>query len=107
MHLHDEWEHFTIKFNINYGIDNDNYSVRINGSLPELGEWDKGCGPIKMERCQRPREYMMQKYGSQIKPWEFYIKLKNDFNDKFDLINKSTISYKYSIKTDLTDDEQW
>lgn len=45
--LDDEWNRYTIKFSIYYPLKNIEY-MRINGSLEELGNWNKGLGPIRM-----------------------------------------------------------
>jgi hypothetical protein len=43
----DEWERFTIKFSIYHPLKL-NEKMRINGDIPELGNWNKGDGPVAM-----------------------------------------------------------
>ena len=45
---------------------------------------------------------MPAKYGAQLKPWEIFIRMKNDLSDTND-----TIRYNYSVKRDSWNDEVW
>lgn len=100
--LQDEWEHFAVKFSVNYNLDNDYYNVRINGSREELGDWKDGSGPVQMDRCETARWFMPTKYGGKLKPWEIFVRMKNDLTD----LNNS-FRYNYSVKKDSWNDECW
>ena len=100
--LQDEWEHFTMKFSVNYNFDDDYYNLRVNGSREELGKWKEGSGPVKMDRCENARWFMPAKFGVKLKPWEVFIRLKNDLSD-----TNNSIRYNYSVKKDTWNDECW
>lgn len=44
--------------------------MRINGDLKQIGAWNKGDGPIKMERG----EEMVWLTGQKVRPWEYKIR---------------------------------
>lgn len=98
--IFDDWEQFTIKFSVNYDLDNDFYNLRINGSREELGNWSEGTGPIVMDRCESPRWFQPNKYGQMVRPWEVFIRLKNDLSD-----NNCSFKYNYSIRRESLNDE--
>lgn len=100
--LLDEWGHFTIKFAVNYNLDNDFYNLRINGSRDELGNWKEGHGPVQMDRSETARWFMPSKYGAKVRPWEIFVRIKNDISEDND-----TIKYNYSVKRDTWNDEIW
>jgi len=100
--LLDEWEHFTIKFAVNYNLDNDYYNLRINGSREELGNWKVGSGPVQMDRSETARWFMPSKYGAKLKPWEIFVRMRNDITQ-----NNNTLKYNYSVKKDSWNDEIW
>jgi hypothetical protein len=61
--------------------------MRINGDIPELGFWNKGTGPIKMEKSSREITWLT---GEKVRPWVLELRLSH----------KRTpykIVYKYSI----------
>jgi hypothetical protein len=61
--------------------------MRINGDTEKLGSWNKGTGPILMERGE-PREWLT---GQTVRPWEHKL-------IKFSQSSMpSRLIYKYSI----------
>ena len=78
--MHDEWQHFNIKFSVNYGQADKYNQVRINGSRVELGNWNNGSGPIKMLKSEIDSAFLKNKFDVQMKPWEIIVKFKNDFD---------------------------
>ena len=87
---------------MNYCLDDDYYNVRVNGSREELGKWKEGSGPVQMDRRETPRWFMPSKYGGKLRPWELFVRIKNDLSD-----SNSTIKYNYSVKRDSWNDECW
>ena len=49
--------------------------MRINGDTENLGSWNKGVGPILMEKGD-PREWLT---GQTVRPWEHKFVSKNCF----------------------------
>ena len=51
--------------------------MRIIGSTPKLGSKNVGemesTPPMKMSRTQRPIEWLIDKYGQKVRPWEIII----------------------------------
>jgi hypothetical protein len=48
-----------------------NEYMRINGDHEKLGNWNKGKGPIKMEKG----EEIVWLTGMKVKPWEYTMRL--------------------------------
>lgn len=71
--------------------------MRINGDPEELGLWNKGLGPIKMNRSDRDVVWLT---GEKVRPWEFFVTFKQGVCPKY-------IKYKYSVRNDLKDTNVW
>ena len=69
--------------------------MRIIGSTPKLGSNNaaemESTEPIRMNRAQRPIEWLIDKYGQKIRPWEIIISFKNT-----ELLLPNEIIYNYS-----------
>ena len=70
--------------------------MRINGSIPELGSWNKGVGSIDMEKG--PLKTWLT--GEKIRPWVFKLRLSS-------VKTPTKIVYKYSIENKLTNVCVW
>lgn len=70
--------------------------MRINGDILQLGMWNKGDGPVRMEKGQE----ITWLTGQKVKPWAFRVRLS-----QLDLMKKLT--YKYSIMNDLKEYTIW
>jgi hypothetical protein len=65
--LNDEWEAFRVTFSIFHPQD---VAVRLSGSRPEIGDWEKATGQLTCHRSHNARKWMYQQYGTQMKPYE-------------------------------------
>jgi hypothetical protein len=71
--------------------------MRINGDSPKLGNWNKGTGPVVMQRG-KPRKWLT---GNIIEPWEL---------PKLRFTHASMpqkLTYKYSILNEYDDVIIW
>ena len=73
--------------------------MRINGDTNRLGNWNKGTGPLLMQKGKE-RVWLT---GEKIKPWELTIRFSQlDFpDDNFRLV------YKYSLCDVVKDQIVW
>ena len=107
----DEWEHFTIKFNVSYP--GQSYSLnqpflRINGSRDELGAWNAGEGPQIMQLSEKAA--IQHQNGQIYKPWQIYFRVWNNFQPNPDLQlpgQQLEIDYKYSSANPKDKSFEW
>lgn len=71
--------------------------MRINGDPDELGPWNKGIGPVKMEISETEVVWLTQE---KVRPWVFDVSFKQDVCPKY-------IKYKYSVRDDTHDTSVW
>ena len=73
--------------------------MRINGDTNRLGNWNKGSGPLFMEKGKE-RVWLT---GEKIKPWEKHIRFSQlDFPD-----SNFRLVYKYSLNNSIKDQIIW
>ena len=69
--------------------------MRIVGSTPKLGSQNEvemeSTPPMRMNRTQRPIEWLFDKYGQKVRPWEIIISFQNG-----ELTLPDKIIYNYS-----------
>lgn len=46
-----------------------------------------------MDRCESARQFMPNKYGQKLRPWQIFIRMKNDLSD-----HNNTFKYNYSVR---------
>ena len=86
-----------MNFSIYYPMKDEKLEVmRINGSIPELGSWNKGVGSIDMEKG--PLKTWLT--GEKIRPWVFKLRLSS-------VRTPTKIIYKYSVENKLTNVCVW
>lgn len=68
MVLYDEWETYTIKFQVYEPFEDPQMDVRIQGNRPEVDN--------KVMKRQPAQEYLTHKYGKKVRPFEVSIKFK-------------------------------
>jgi hypothetical protein len=73
--LNDEWEHFTFRFSVFYPIDDVNEELYLSTDRA-------GDKLIKMEKTPRDIKWIYSKYGQNVRPYECFIKIKNDISGK-------------------------
>ena len=94
--------------------------MRIVGTNPSLGDWkpsfekkqmtarvgngldiQRNGNPVKMYRSEKKYEWLTQKYGADVRPWECQVILENkDWQNTLkNELNK--IHYTYSLKNDF------
>ncbi len=56
-----------------------------------------------MAKAEVDSAFLKNKFDLQIKPWQIIVKFKNDFDPN----TQNSISYNYSIKKDMKNDEVW
>ena len=71
--------------------------MRINGDPDELGFWQKGSGPVKMETSKKEVVWLT---NERVRPWELRVSFKHG-------VCPSKIIYKYSIRNDREDTTVW
>ena len=71
--------------------------MRINGQTTQLGDWNKGLGPLKMEKSDIEVVWLT---GEKVKPWKWLVTFNQTECPKH-------ICYKYSIRNDYKDDTVW
>lgn len=55
---------------------------------------------MTMDRCEQPRWFLPLKYGQKLRPWEVFIRMKNNLSE-----NNCSFRYKYSVKHESLNDE--
>jgi hypothetical protein len=95
--ISDEWEHFTVTFSIYFPGLTPREVMRINGDSLKLGNWNKGTGPVVMQRG-KPRKWLT---GNTVEPWELR-KLRFTHNSM-----PQRLTYKYSILNEYDDVIIW
>ena len=70
--------------------------MRINGSIPEMGLWNKGEGPIVMQKG----DLKTWLTGEKIRPWAFKLRLST-------VRTPNKIVYKYSIENKINNVCVW
>lgn len=65
--LYDQFDRYTVNFSMHYPMEDCEY-MRINGDPEELGFWNKGKGPLKMNRAKQDVVWLT---GEKVRPWEF------------------------------------
>jgi hypothetical protein len=71
--------------------------MRINGDPEELGFWNKGQGPLKMQKAKNEVVWLT---GEKVRPWEFPVVFKHGVCPKH-------IIYKYSIHNEKLKTNVW
>ena len=82
--LNDEWEVFTLKLSVFQPFNQDNFDMKVEGSRQEIDGQT-------MKKNLLPIDYLPEKYGTKVKPYELSIKLKQGGENK--------IEYFYSLKS--------
>lgn len=67
--LYDEWETYTIKFSVLEPFDDPKIDVRLQGNNPYLHDQ-------VMTRAEKPKEWLMSKYGQKVSPFELSVKMR-------------------------------
>jgi hypothetical protein len=90
--IEDTWEHFKIKFSILDASEDDHGSyMSIIGSTPNpTNDEVSATPPIKMQKVVHPINWLNDKYGTSVRPWEITIDFESN---EIDLPH--TIKYKY------------
>jgi hypothetical protein len=86
LQIQDEWERFVIDFSIYYPLKTCEI-LRINGDIPEMGNWNKGEGPKPMLQSEKEITWLT---GAKVKPWVYQVRQRQN-----EL--KMMLTYKYSI----------
>ena len=74
--LNDIWESFKVNFSVFAPIETHGDDMLITGSRDELGNWNKTSGPIQMTRSIINQDWLNEKYGEGVMPFETSITLK-------------------------------
>ena len=99
--LNDEWESFTIRFRVHYPEyhPGSEMSLCITDALVVGGSEHRRSGGYTMQAAAKPYEWLMNKYGTPVRPWELELKMRNDKNDsagQFYVDDENTVlSYSY------------
>ena len=90
--LNDEWETFKMTFQVFHPND---VTMRLSGSRAELGEWEKGTGQHVCHRPNNAHKWMINQYGTHMKPFEKTVKMHHS---RQTTINEGIFfSYHYSL----------
>jgi len=73
--LNDIWESFKVNFSVYAPCETHGDQMFISGSRDELGNWNKS-GPISMVRSIINQDWLSEKYGEGVMPFEASITLK-------------------------------
>lgn len=69
--------------------------MRVNGDHDQIGNWDQGTGPKKMDLTVNRQSWIKsEKYGMKVRPYETYCKFQNLHWGK-----SLKIRYNYSKQT--------
>ena len=82
--MNDEWEVFTLKLSVFQPFNQDNFDMKLEGSRPEIDGQT-------MKKNLLPIDYLPEKYGCKVRPYELSLKLKQGGENK--------IEYFYSLKS--------
>ena len=82
MRLDDEWETFSVRFRVHINEYHPNADMRliIKDTAVREGGGKIGDG-YRMTSTPQPYDWLRNKYGVPVKPWERTLKLRNDEND--------------------------
>lgn len=81
---------------MHYPVEDCEY-MRINGDPEELGFWNKGLGPLKMQRAKQDVVWLT---GEKVRPWEFRVAFKHG-------VCPRKIIYKYSVRNETKETNVW
>jgi hypothetical protein len=74
--LNDVWESFRVNFSVYAPIETHGDQMFISGSRDELGNWNKTSSPGQMTRSIINQDWLNEKYGEGVMPFEASITLK-------------------------------
>ena len=74
--LNDVWESFRVNFSVYAPMETHSDQMFISGSRDELGNWNKTSSPIQMTRSIINQDWLNEKYGEGVMPFEASITLK-------------------------------
>ena len=94
--LSDQFDAYSVSFSIYHPL-HPGESMKINGDVPQLGQWDEGEGPIKM---QLSKDEITWVNGEKIKPHKFTTTF---YHGEEPL----KLKYKYHIANDTEGTKLW
>jgi len=74
--LNDIWESFKVNFSVYAPDESHGDQMLMSGSRDELGNWNKASGPIQMSKSIINQDWLSEKYGEGVMPFETSITLK-------------------------------
>ena len=131
MEIEDHWEKFIANFTVFYPQQDPNENLQIIGDKPSLGEWTpqspqkvpttaminlnkpipKNGEMKKMTKVERKQNWLLEKYGQGVRPWQFSVLMENkNWQEALHLgFNKTTYSYvlKNDFAVTLDNQEVW
>ena len=81
--LDDEWETFTVRFRVHipeYHPGSEMH-LTINEAMVIGSAEHRNRDGYRMQAAAQPYEWLMNKYGVPVRPWERKLKMRNDKND--------------------------
>ena len=77
-----------------------NRAGKTGARYVDVGQDDEGV-PIRMVRSEKTFQWLTEKYGSDIRPWEYRVTLDNKDWQNTVASGQNKIYYAYSLKNDF------